>query len=283
MGVHVCSYFGVLREREKGRDVSTQNRKGFKIRVQCTGENISEGHFLLLLFLGSRFWASSASPGAGERLWIGRTGATFLLGPWLLCRGDRARDCALSLAAMGMQREVGTSGCGLLSVSLQGQWFLAQDVVAGKPDCSGMLCSRVLWLCSPGRQAKNSVCSPCRLRAPPGHGHTLPRSLAHWTPCNSHSALESRDTFLGPEHSVSLTTQGRSDFLYLCLTPHKHSDLGPMGRSSIPQPAEMAWVFAPPLASYTQRAVPDLLCSVTSSSPHEPPLLFLRTYWTAWS
>lgn len=36
------------------------------------------------------------------------------------------------------------SGCGSRSVSLQSQWFLAQDVVAGKPDCSGMLCSRVL-------------------------------------------------------------------------------------------------------------------------------------------
>lgn len=45
---------------------------------------------------------------------------------------------------MGMQREVGMSGHGSFSVSLLGQWFLAQDVVAGKPDLSGMLCSRVL-------------------------------------------------------------------------------------------------------------------------------------------
>lgn len=43
-----------------------------------------------------------------------------------------------------MQREVGMSGRGLFSVSLLGQWFLAQDVVAGKPDCSGMLFSHVL-------------------------------------------------------------------------------------------------------------------------------------------
>lgn len=140
-----------------------------KLRLRCKGGNSSVGHFLLLLLLlfpGSGFWVSSAGLPrlrAGGGLWAGRPGTTLLLDHWLMCREDRAWDCALCLAARGMQREVGTSGYGSLSVSLQGQCFLAQDVVAGKPDCSGMLGSRVLWLCSPRRQAENSVYSPCRL------------------------------------------------------------------------------------------------------------------------
>ncbi|KAF7487236.1 hypothetical protein GHT09_000289 [Marmota monax] len=71
-----------------------------------------------------------------------------------------------SLAAKRMQREEGPSGCGSLSVSIWGQWFLAQDVVAGKPDCSGMLCSYVPPSLLNSPQARNSVFLPCRLENP---------------------------------------------------------------------------------------------------------------------
>lgn len=189
----LCASIPVSRGKEKRPDnVGAQNRKGFKIRLQCKGGNSSTGRFLLLS-LGPGSWISSASlpsPRAGGRLWV-RTGTTSLLDHGLMCREDRARDCALSLAAMGMQREVGTSGYGSLSVSLQGQWFLAQDVVAGKPDCSGMLCSRVLWFCSPHRQARTQCtrlagCEHPQAADTPSltalHTGSLVTLTRHWNP-----------------------------------------------------------------------------------------------------
>lgn len=106
----VCIYFCLLREREKADNVGAKNRKGFKIRLGCKAGNSYEGHFLLLFF-GSGFWISSASLPSrrtGGRLWAGRTGTTSLLDHWLMCREDRAWDCALGLTATGMQREVHT-------------------------------------------------------------------------------------------------------------------------------------------------------------------------------
>lgn len=49
-------------KEEKADNVGAQNRKGFKIRLRCKGGNSSIGHslLLLLLFLGSGFWISSA-------------------------------------------------------------------------------------------------------------------------------------------------------------------------------------------------------------------------------
>nr|XP_031323214.1 meiosis 1 arrest protein isoform X1 [Camelus dromedarius] len=161
----VCVHLFLFCKEEKAASAAAKNRKGFKMRLRCKGGNSSEGRFLLLLFhIGSGFWISSARlprlrMGWGV-LWAGRTGTrSSLLGCWLTGREDRAWDCAVGLAAAGMQREVGTSSYGSLGVSLQGQWFLAQDVVAGKPDGSGTLCSRVLQLRSPRRPRTPCTCS----------------------------------------------------------------------------------------------------------------------------
>ncbi|ELK18414.1 hypothetical protein PAL_GLEAN10008546 [Pteropus alecto] len=102
------------RKEEKVDNVGAQNRQSFKIRLQCKGGNSSEGHFLLLLFRGSGFLdflCSLPRLRAGVGLWAGRSETTLLLDRWLTCREDRAWDCALHLAAKGMKREVGTSGC----------------------------------------------------------------------------------------------------------------------------------------------------------------------------
>lgn len=96
-----------------------------------------------------------------------------------MCREDRAWDCVLALAAMGIQREVGTSGRGSLSVSLQGQWFLAQDVVAGKPDCSGMLRLCVLRLCSPSKPGRELSVLTRQTGSTP-----RPRTLPRLQPCS---------------------------------------------------------------------------------------------------
>lgn len=221
---------------------------------------------------------------------MGRTGTTSLLDRRPTCREDRAWDCALGLAAVGMQREVGTSGCGSISVSLWSQWFLAQDVVAGKPDCSGMLCSRVLRLCSPHR-LKNSVYWPCRPGAPPGLQHTLPTAahtgslvtLTGIRPLSeSHDTLLRASVFGAPNHSGSL--------LFLVLLPDTYltrtqtwGPERPVGHISISQPPVKPWVLIPPPASHTQRSLPDVSCSVTSSSLGKAPRLFLRAHWTAWS
>lgn len=69
-------------------------------------------------------------------------------------------------------------------VSLQGQWFLAQDVVAGKPNYSGMLCSNVLLLC-PTHLRLGTPCTCledwCTLMLP-YNLNTLSLSPPQWAP-----------------------------------------------------------------------------------------------------
>lgn len=170
-----------------------------------------------------------------------------------------------------MQREVGTSGHGSLSVSLRGQWFLAQDVVAGKPDYSGMLCLRVLGLCSPLRPGRELSVLPADCEHP-RPWTPLPHSRAHWIPCNL-TALqplsESHDTLLGarvfrvPNHSRLHLLVALLPELYISTSTQIRGPGHPMGPTSIS-------VFTDPPASHT---LPHILCSVTTGSLGKAPLL----------
>lgn len=144
--VFVCIYFCLLREREKADNVGAQNRKGFKIRLGCKGGNtlkaISSSSSSLDPDSG---FPPPASPVGGQEGGSGWENWNHLAAGSLayVQRGQSLGLCSRLDGHRDAERG-GHSGGGSLSVSLQGQWFLAQDVVAGKPDCSGMLCSRVL-------------------------------------------------------------------------------------------------------------------------------------------
>lgn len=136
-----------------------------------------------------------------------------------MCREDRAWDCALGLTATGMQREVGTAAVAHSASHFRanGSWhrMLWPENLTAQECCARVSFSSARLTSQAGQ---NSVYSPCRLQAPPGGGHTLPHSLAHWIPYNPHDAPESHDTPLGARVFSVPDQSGFSDFLYLCLT-----------------------------------------------------------------
>lgn len=122
-----------------------------------------------------------------RRLWTGRVEATFPAG-WLA--GEQAGHSlglCLMLGSHGNAKRRAETPWLPRPVSLRGQWFLAQDVVAGKPNYSGMLCSNVLLLCSTHLRLGTPCtcledwCTPML----PYNLNTLSLSPPHWAPCPS--------------------------------------------------------------------------------------------------
>lgn len=113
-----------------------------------------------------------------------------------------------------------------------------------------MLACPLVLLTSPRRQAR-TLCSPCRLHAPPCRGHTLPHSLPHWTPYNHYDALESHDTPLGAR---VFSVPNQSGFSSPCLT-HTCLTVRAGGQNTL---------WGTHLFHSLQRYLlqPDILCSV---------------------